>query len=87
MTNTQGTMRLVAAIQDGKLHHDGGGLLRRHVLNARRRPNQHGISFGKARRDSPRKVDAFAALQLADMARADFMGGPGGERQRTGRVW
>jgi hypothetical protein len=85
--NTQGTMRLVAAIQDGKLRHDGGGLLRRHVLNAKRRPNQHGISFGKERKDSPRKVDGFAALQLADMSRADYMGGPGGQRQRTGRVW
>jgi hypothetical protein len=66
--NTQATERLVAGIQDGSVRHDGNGLMRRHVLNARRRPNRWGVSFGKERRDSPRKVDAFAALQLADMA-------------------
>jgi len=85
--NTNGTERLVAGIQDGSLRHDGGGLLRRHVLNARRRPNRWGLSFGKERRDSPRKVDAFAALQLADMARADVVGTTSKTRQRTGRVW
>lgn len=84
---TAATERLVAAIQDGTLHHDGGSLLRRHVLNARRRPNKWGISFGKERRDSPRKVDAFAALQLADMARADLLAATSKKRQRTGNVW
>lgn len=84
---TAATERLVAGIQDGSVRHDGGGLLRRHVLNARRRPNRWGISFGKERRDSPRKVDAFAALQLADMARADVIAATSRKRQRTGKVW
>jgi hypothetical protein len=85
--NTQATERLVAGIQDGSVRHDGNGLMRRHVLNARRRPNRWGVSFGKERRDSPRKVDAFAALQLADMARADVVNSTSKTRQRTGRVW
>jgi hypothetical protein len=42
-------------------------------LNARRRPNRYGISFGKESRESPLKVDAFAAAQLADMARHDLV--------------
>lgn len=84
---TAATERLVAGIQDGSLRHDGGSLLRRHVLNARRRPNRWGISFGKERRDSPRKVDGFAALQLADMARADVIADMSKHRQRSGRVW
>jgi hypothetical protein len=84
---TAATERLVAAIVDGSLRHDGGTLLRRHTLNARRRPNKWGISFGKDRKDSPRKVDAFAALQLADMARADFIAAGAGKRVRSGRVW
>lgn len=84
---TQATERLVAAIQDGSLHHDGGGLLRRHVLNARRRPNKWGISFGKETRDSARKVDGFAALQLADMARADLLADTSKKRVRSGKVW
>ena len=70
-----------------RLVHDGGGLLRRHVLNTRRRPNRWGISFGKERRDSPRKVDGFAAMQLADMARADVVTQQTKTRPRTGRVW
>jgi hypothetical protein len=47
--------------------------MRRHVLNVRRRPNRYGISFGKESRESPHKVDAFAAAQLADMARHDLL--------------
>lgn len=84
---TFATERLVAGVRDGSLRHDGGGLLRRHVLNARRRPNRWGISFGKERRDSPRKVDGFAALQLADMARADFVTAESKTKQRSGKVW
>jgi phage terminase large subunit-like protein len=84
---TFATERLVAGIRDGSVRHDGGTLLRRHVLNARRRPNRWGISFGKERRDSPRKVDAFAALQLADMARADFVTAESKTKKRTGNVW
>lgn len=84
---TQATERVVAAINDGSLKHDGGSLLRRHVLNARRRPNRWGVSFGKERKDSPKKVDAFAALQLADMARADLLAATSGKKVRSGRVW
>lgn len=84
---TAATERLVAAIQDQSLRHDGGLLLRRHVLNARRRPNRWGISFGKERKDSPKKVDAWASMQLADMARFDLLALRAGKRQRTGKVW
>lgn len=85
--STAAVERLVAGIQDKSVQHDGGGLLRRHVLNARRRPNSYGVSFGKERRDSPRKVDGFAALLLADMARADVIAARSKHRQRSGRVW
>lgn len=84
---TAATERVVAAIQDGSLQHDGGSLLRRHVLNAKRRPNRWGVSFGKERKDSPKKVDGFASLQLADMARADLLAATTKKRQRTGNVW
>ena len=85
--STAAVERLVAGIQDRSVRHDGGGLLRRHVLNARRRPNQWGISFGKERKDSPRKVDGFAALLLADMARADYIAKTSKQKQRSGKVW
>jgi phage terminase large subunit-like protein len=70
---TRATERLVAGIRHGQVRHSGDKTLRRHVLNARRRPNRYGISFGKESRESQQKVDGFAAAQLADMARHDLM--------------
>ncbi|GAB1641753.1 terminase [Krasilnikovia sp. MM14-A1259] len=67
------TVRAVESLRrafiDGEVPHDGDPRLRRHVLNARRRPNRWGVSFGKETRESPKKVDALAALLLARMAR------------------
>ncbi|KAA9155541.1 hypothetical protein FPZ12_029540 [Amycolatopsis acidicola] len=59
---------LVALVESGELRHDGNSTLRRHALNAHRRPNRHGVSFGKETKHSPKKVDAYAALLLALMA-------------------
>lgn len=70
---TRGTERLVGAIRDGQIRVTGDATLRRHFLNARKRHNRYGVSFGKESRESPNKVDAFAAAQLADMARHDLI--------------
>jgi len=74
---TRGTERLVAAFRDGQVlwnpAAEHAGTFRRHLLNARRRPNRYGLSFGKESRESPDKVDGFAAAQLADMARHDLL--------------
>lgn len=85
--STAAVERLVAGVRDGSVRHDGGSLLRRHVLNARRRPNRWGVSFGKDARSSSRKVDGFASLLLADMARAEFIASRAGKRARSGKVW
>lgn len=73
-TNQADTVRSVEglhrAIIEEEIRHDGDARLRRHVLNARRRPNRWGISFGKETRESTKKVDALAALVLARMARS-----------------
>lgn len=53
-------------LDDGR---DAAAILRRHVLNARRRPNRWGVSFGKETRESTKKVDALAAMLMARMAR------------------
>lgn len=45
-------------------------ILTRHMLNARRRINRWGVYFGKETRESPKKVDAVAALVLARLARS-----------------
>jgi phage terminase large subunit-like protein len=62
------TEALHRAICDKAVPHDGDPRLRRHVLNARRRPGRWGIAFGKESRESPHKVDALAAMLLARMA-------------------
>jgi hypothetical protein len=42
---------------------------KRHLCNARKRPNQYGESFGKDGRESPRKIDIAATAVLARIAR------------------
>ncbi|WP_329105494.1 phage terminase family protein [Micromonospora sp. NBC_01699] len=68
---------------------DGAQALRRHVLNGRRRPNRWGISFGKETRESPKKVDALAALVLARMARSRVLAEDvlRKRRKRSGRLY
>jgi phage terminase large subunit-like protein len=70
---TRATEAFGQAIESGTARHNGDLVLRRHVLNARRRPNRWGITFGKEHRESARKVDALAAAVLARMARQDYL--------------
>lgn len=90
--STRASERLVQAIADGQVRQTGDTRLRRHVLNARRRPNRYGVSFGKEKRGSAHKVDGYAAMLLADMARADLLVSPEWAKRkqkakkRTGRV-
>jgi hypothetical protein len=57
-----------ARARDQDVKHDGGTLLRRHVLNARRWPNRWGISFGKDRKGSVGRGFAIGN----DIPEADF---------------
>ena len=79
---TEANERLVAAIVDGKLRHSGHPTLRRHVLNTRRRLNAYGVSFGKEHRESKRKVDGYAAMMLADLARRTLLESPRYRKRR-----
>jgi phage terminase large subunit-like protein len=63
--------RFHAAVLDHDLSHDGGTLLTRHVLNARRRTHRAGILISKVTPQSPAKIDAAMAAVLAFEARAD----------------
>ena len=90
---TAANERLVSAIENGQVRHGGdrsllGRTLRRHVLNARRRPNRFGLSFGKESRESSRKVDAYSATLLADLARHRLLeSGKRRPRERSGDVF
>lgn len=86
--STLGNERLIAAIADGMITHTAGeaidSSLRRHVLNARRRLNRFGVSFGKEHRESKRKVDGYAGMLLADMARMKVL--ESGKRRGSRKV-
>ncbi|PSL04124.1 phage terminase large subunit-like protein [Haloactinopolyspora alba] len=64
-------------------HGDIGATLRRHILNARRRVNNYGLSFGKESKDSPKKVDGYAALMAAHQAEHDYH--ERGQKKPTGK--
>lgn len=83
--STRAHERLMSSILDGKLKHDGDRALRRHVLNARRRENNYGLSFGKESRESRKKVDLYAALLLAHEALHELVTKGKATKERTGR--
>lgn len=76
------------AIVEGAFTHDGDPTLAQHVYNARRRPNNHGVTFGKEHRESARKVDGLSAALLAHRCRKDYVALPKSQqrRQKTGRA-
>lgn len=53
------------AFLEEKIKYDGNLTITRHILNARSRLNAYGTTFAKEHRESPKKVDALAALLLA----------------------
>lgn len=77
--------RLLQAIFDGTIKHDGDLRLRRHTMNARRRENVYGVSFSKESPESPKKVDAYAALMIAHEALNDYRQRGKREKVRTNR--
>lgn len=76
---------LMGAVFDGAIKHNGDLQLQRHALNARRATNNWGVSFRKESRESPKKVDAYAAMFLAFTARREFLERGKTKRKRTGR--
>lgn len=98
MDTTRGVEALHRAITDGEQkwtshtllagpnagNGKGAEILTRHVLNGRRRPNRWGVSFGKETRESPKKVDALAALVLARMARTRLLADGALKKYRRG---
>lgn len=81
---TRANESLMQTVLDGKIIHNGDLMLRRHVLNTRRRTNNFGVSFGKESRESPRKVDAYAALLLAYQCLTDLRTRTKKPKKRTG---
>lgn len=58
-----------AEIAEQGFTHDGNPILTRHVSNARRRPNRHGVSVGKETPSSSLKIDGCVSMIGARMVR------------------
>lgn len=79
--------RFLTEMATRRFTQDGNGMLRQHVRNARRRPNVHGVSFGKEHRESSRKVDLAVCAVGANMLRRLVLNKDTSTKQRSGRVW
>jgi hypothetical protein len=75
--------------EDGTLAWDGDAMLRLHVHNARRRPNQFGVSVGKKSRDSKQLIDYAVSMIGALLGRRRVLnsGLTREARKRSGVVW
>jgi hypothetical protein len=65
--------RFQDAVYELEICHAGSPVLKRHINNAVRRPNNFGISISKATKDSGRKIDAAVCAVLAFGARQEFL--------------
>jgi hypothetical protein len=72
-----------SAIVEGDLRHDGNKLMAQHVYNARRMPNNYGVTFRKESPFSPKKVDAAAAAMLAREGRQQYIALPENKKRKV----
>jgi hypothetical protein len=69
------------------LRHDGNPHRRTHTHNARRRPNQWGVSLGKVTRDSTHHVDLAVCMVGAVMGARIALNSGKLQRKRTGKAF
>lgn len=85
--------KLLAAIRDRKLkwslqvNPEMVSIMRRHFLNTYRDENNVGVYFRKISRESPRKIDAYAALVLAHEAMNKYLIKGKKPENKGSRVW
>lgn len=73
--------------EDGTLTWDGNPAMRQHLHNARRRPNQWGVSIGKRSRSSSKLVDHAVAMVGARLGRRLVLNsGKKLRRKRSGKA-
>ena len=72
--------------EDASLTHDGHAGLRMHVHNAKRRPNQWGVSLGKENRDSTNLVDLAVTMVGALLGRRLILNSGRAPKKRTGKA-
>jgi len=86
---TEAAEMTAQAIDDesGDLAHDGDPMMRVHVHNARRRPNQWGVGLGKSSRSSSKLVDYAVTMVGARLGRRIVLNsGKTSKKKRSGVV-
>lgn len=74
-----------AAIVEGTVSHDGDKVLAEHVHNARRMPNNYGVTFRKESPFSAKKIDGCAAAMLARQSRQMYIALPENKKRQVAR--
>jgi hypothetical protein len=82
---TDAVTRTHKDILERTLVHDGHKVMRTHVINARRRTNQWGITIGKEHRESARKIDLAVCMIGARMLRRIVLNNPKHQKRSTAR--
>lgn len=77
--------RFISEVSARTLTHDGNGLLKTHVCNAKRAPGRWGISLMKEHRESAKKIDAAVAAVGARMMYRQIIGVPSKSKYAPGR--
>lgn len=81
-------MALVNEIESGRVVFSENNMMRIHWMNAKRRPNTHGFSFGKVTRHSTRRVDIVAASLLAYIVASKYLAiQPESPQRITAKSW
>lgn len=80
---TEACERTLADIESRSFVHDGHLVLRAHVLNARRRPNNYGVAIGKESRMSAKKIDAGVTAIGARMLWRMYQGLPENKKRQV----
>lgn len=89
-SKTRETTNAVESFNDGIIEraftHSASRRESQQVYNAKRRPNQYGVTFSKETPDSSRKVDWLASAVLARKARQDYVALPDDKKRQTKRL-
>jgi len=81
---TEENGRCLTEIKERQFRWDGHIILKQHVRNARRRPNQFGVGTGKEHRESARKIDGQVAMVGAKLMRRMYLAA--GIRERSNQA-
>jgi hypothetical protein len=84
---TAAAEQFLGEVHAGLFTHDGDIRLKQHVRNARRRPNEWGVSLSKEHRESARKIDLAVCAVGARMLRRLVLNKDTSTKQRSGKVW